>query len=414
MAQILPPKFNIGTQIGSALGQGLSSGIQSGLGEMLNRARQNYQAQKLQETFQGLEGLTDPVQIAQALVKGSIYSPQADRTLSSLAPLLFGKLRTEQLYGKEGAEAPAPPPQATPAQAREEAKKFMEGQDPGGFLDPQMTVPQVEQYAENYARVLNTPEAYDKGFAQALNINQARIQQRQGFEDAARAMGITEQEMPRYLQVATRYQNLKDPAAINRETFKKFQEIKNQKESLKNLTVPGIGTKLFNEGGLIGALTSKGKTRQEYLKRYDDLVSKLVNEGEEPYVREQLSDIGLSPTEIEERIHPYTPQLKKKVDSLPPGNKMNAHTRQENLVKFFKENVDKNTSLSVLRHYLWNDKKYDWKEIANAIQLAFPDGQNLTQYQGAELAEIAKPPRQSLSELFGPGGDIRGFFRGQR
>ena len=81
---------------------------------------------------------------------------------------------------------------------------------------------------------------------------------------------------------------------------------------------------------------------------------------------------------------------------------------------FFRKNVGNNTSLSVLRHYLVEDQKYDWQEIQKAVQQAFPNGDNLTKYQQAEMANLAQPPIQSLSQIFGPTPNLRGFLRGQR
>lgn len=418
MVQILPPKTNVGTQIGQSLGQGLQQGMNLGfqrglLQQALGKVKDIANPAPIGTDQNGnpIYPKVNPLEALTALMEAGAGIPGSERYIGTLAPLLLGQLRTQQLYGEEAREGKPP---LAPAEAAQEAQKYIQGPQPSGFLSAPMNPDEMQQYATRYAQVIGDPNAFDKGLQQAAQLNASRQQSRQYFEDAARGMGITEVELPRYLQLATRFQNLKDPAAINRATFNKFQEIKNSKKALRNLTVPGIGTKLFMEGGLIGALASGGETRQKYLKKYDDLVARLVNEGEEPYVREQLGKVGLSPTEIEERIHPLTPEMNKKISSLPSGNKMNAKAREDALVNFFRNNVSNNISLSVLRHYLWKDKKYNWEEIANAINLAFPEGENLTQNQIAELPTVNTPPKQSLIELFGPGGDIAGFFRGQR
>src|ERR1700677_2771429 len=116
------------------------------------------------------------------------------------------------------------------------------------------------------------------------------------------------------MQLLTNYQYEKDPAKITRLAVEKYNEIKNNKDALLNLSVPGIGSTLTkNLGGIAGALIAGPKGRQDYLKNYDQLVQKLVKDGEEAYVRSTLArpEVGISPTEIEERIHPLTPEKSK-------------------------------------------------------------------------------------------------------
>lgn len=421
MVTIGPPKYNVGTQIGQSLGQGLQEGLQQGGNIAFQRGLLQQALGKVkglinQKDEQGNRVPTNPLDLTLGLIEAGAGIPGSEKYLATLLPLLLNNERVQQLYGgagipnQEAQQTPSP----TPAQASRQASKFVEGEKPAGFLASPMSPDEVQQYAENYALTLNDPAAYDRGLAQAQNINAERIRSRQALEQAAINRGVTPEELPRFLQYATQGQHLNDLPAIERFAIDKTLQLRNKKDSLRNLTVPGVGTKLFREGGLIGALTSKGETRQRYLKKYDELVKALVQEGEEPYVRSTLADIGLSPTEVEERIHPLTPELNKKINSLPPGNKMNPKVRDENLVKFFRDNVDNNTSLSVLRHYLVTNKKYNWEEVSSAINKAFPEGQNLNSYQQAELPTVNTPPKQSLLELFGPGGDVRGFFRGQR
>lgn len=404
MVQILPQKTNVGSQIGQALGGGLQKGMEQGFQRgMLQQALGKVRTASKEPN-------ANPIDLMLNLMEAGAGIPGSERYLQALLPALLGKARTENLYGAgQGAGVPA-----TPQEASKQATKSVYGPEPAGFLAPPMNPEQIQDYATQYANVLGTPEAFDQGLNQAQALNESRESSRANFEKAALGMGVTPEELPRYMQIATNFQHLKDPQAINQEAFKEFQKIKNNKEALRNLSVPGIGrTAIKAGGGLLGHLASGKEGRQDYLKRYDQLVKKLVNDGEEPYVRSELAKLGLSPTEVEERIHPLAENTKKAIESLPDGNKMNPQARRTSLVNFFKKNVTNDTSLSVLRRYLVKDKGYSWQEVSDAVNGAFPDGQSLTGYQSAEMAELSKAPRDSLIDIFRGTGNVFDFLRGK-
>lgn len=418
MVQIIPPQTNLGSQIGQSLGQGLQQGLNQAIQQQYQRGMLQKALGKVREL--GNQENADPVALMTSLMEAGAGIPGSERYIGALAPLLLGNLRTKQLYG-EGEKASGEE-SLQPAAAFREASKFVEGEKPAGYLAAPMNPEQMQAYAERYANVMQTPEAYDQGFSQAQRINQERLQSRQALQQAAVAQGITPDEMPRFMQSATEFQELNDLPAIERAAVDKTKQIRNQKEALRNINAPGS---YQNLGGikqhfipgmtLFKALTSKGKERQEALKGYSSLVKNLVNEGEEPYVRETLAkEIGLSPTEIEELIHPITEGILKNISKLPKGNQMNPKARKESLINFFRNNVGNDTSLLVLRDNLINEKGYDWKEILEAIHNAFPDGNSLTKYQQAEESALAQPPIQSLSQLFSPTPNLRGFLRGQK
>lgn len=411
MVTIGPQKYNVGTQIGQSLGQGLQQGMNQGfqrgmLQKALGKVRE---ASEPKVGPNGEKIASDPIDMMLAVMEAGAGIPGSERYLSTLLPALLARTRTKNLYGEGEGQAAA-----TPAQASKEASRFIQGEEAGGFLAPPMNPEQMQEYAAQYANVLGTPEAFDTGLAQAAQLNAAREQSRGNFENIALGMGITAQELPRFMQTLTQFQHEKNPTDIVRAGFNKFQEIKNNKEALRNLSVPGIGrTAIQATGGLLGKLLTGKEDRQGYLKRYDSLVKKLVNDGEEAYVRSELANLGLSQTEVEERIHPLTPQTEKAISALPPGDKMNPQTRQKALVNFFRNNVNNDTSLSVLRRYLVKDKNYDWREVADAVNQAFPDGKSLTGYQSAEMAELSKAPKDSLIDIFRGTGNALDFLRGK-
>lgn len=423
MVQVIPPKTNVGSQIGQALGRGVEAGANIGFQRGLLKNALG-KVQNISPESSPLEALT-------ALMEAGAGIPGSERYIASLAPILLGTLRVNQLdkaqnSGAAGQIAPGEgdlhPVAQNPAQATEIATRFVAGDNPAGFLSAPMNPQQLEDFAAEYSRVMNDPAAYQEGLARAQSINANRIQSRGAIEQGALAQGITPQELPRFMQLATKYQGSNDIPRIIRQTTDEMLQVRNQKEALLNINAPGI---YQNLGGikqhvipgmtLYKALNSRGAARQKALKGYEELVRNLVNQGEEPYVRETLATkIGLSPTEIETLIHPLTPDLNRKIGGLPKGKGGNAQTRVNNLTEFFRDNVGNNTSLLVLRDNLINEKGYDWQEVLQAIKTAFPNGQNLNHYQNSEMSFLAQPPIQSLSQLFGPTPNVAGYLRGQK
>lgn len=432
MVQVIPQKTNIGSDIGQALGKGLQTGMNQGfqrglLQQALGKVK-NLSSTKLDE--QGNPVPTNPLDVMLGLMEAGAGIPGSERYLSTLLPMLMQNARVNQLYGGIGengsaptTEAPTQVPQVSQAQAKKNALQFAEGNKPSGYLALPMTPEKMEQYAENYAQIMNDPNAYDQGFQQAQNINAARLQARQSIMAEAENLGILPEEKQRFMQYATENQESNDPTQIIRRAYDKTLQLRNAKNALQNVDAPGMLAKL---GGIptilagaaptiYSALTNKGAARRKALKGYENLVKEIVNEGEEPFARKTLAEKGLSPSEIEELIHPLTDVNVKNAEKLPRGNQLNEKARRDKLVNYFRENIDNNTSLSVLRNYLIEEKNYSWEEVRDAIQAAFPNGEDrLNKYQIAELSNIAKPPKQSLSQIFGPQPDLQGFLRGQR
>lgn len=421
MVQVIPQKTNVGSDIGQALGKGLQTGMNQGfqrgllqqaLGKVKNLSSPQLDAQ-------GNPIPTNPIDVMLGLMEAGAGIPGSERYLSTLLPMLMQNQRANSLYGNQG--GPENAPAISTAQAKRDALQFAEGNKPAGYLALPMTPEQQEQYAENYALTMNDPNAYDQGLQQAQNINASRNQARQSIISEADNLGILPEEKQRFMQYATEVQDSNDPTQIVRHAYDKTLQLRNWKNALQNVDAPEIYAKMGGLAGLSGppvaiynALTNKGEARRKALKGYQNLVKDIVNEGEEPFARKTLSEKGLSDSEIEELIHPLTDANVKNAAKLPRGNQLNEKARKEKLVDFFRHNVDNNTSLSVLRNFLVEDKNYSWEEVRDAIQSAFPNGNNLTKYQSAEFSNLAKPPKQSLSQIFGPQADIPGFIRGQR
>lgn len=440
MAQILPSKTNVGSQIGQSLGMGLGQGIQQGgnigvqrglLNQALGQARQSIQPQIDPQTGEKIP--VNPVDAIFSLMQAGAGIPGSEKYLGQLAPLLLGALRTENLYG-EGGGATATPGQPgvgrtggklpTEQEASQAASKFVSGEEGRGFLTPIWNPEQKQQYAAEYARQLNDPTAFDRGLAQAESISQSGVDARNQLMQAAQNQGISPQEMPRFMQAAQEFSSdprYKDLPSLERAAIDRTLQIRNDKEAIRNINVPGIYQK---HGGvaqhfvpgmtLYKALSSKGEGREKALKRYKEQIQSLVRDGEEPFVRSELADKGISPTEIEELIHPLSDLMKGEVMKIPSAKSLSPPERVKELENFFRTNVGNNVSLSVLREALMKYKKYGWEDIREAVSKAFPGNEGLNRYQNAEIGNLATPPAQSLSQIFGDQPNFRGFLRGSK
>lgn len=440
MAQILPSKTNVGSQIGQSLGMGLGQGIQQGgnigvqrglLNQALGQARQSIQPKIDPQTGEKIP--VNPVDAIFSLMQAGAGIPGSEKYLGQLAPLLLGALRTENLYGEGGGATGATGQPGvgrtggkipTEQEASQAASKFVSGEEGRGLLTPIWNPEQKQKYAAEYARQLNDPAAFDRGLAQAESISQSGMEARNYLSDAARNQGILPEEMPRFMQAAQEFSSdprYKDLPSLERAAIDKTLQIRNQKEAIQNLEAPGIYQKLggvlqhFIPGmTLYNALSESGSKREKALKPYQAQVQNLVREGEEPFVRTQLADKGLSTTEIEELIHPLSNVMREEVLHLPSAKMLKPQEREAKLEDFLRTNVGNNVSLSVLREAVMKYKKYSWEDFSRAVNKAFPEGQNLNRYQVAELANLSKPPAQSLSQLFGPTPNFRGFLRGSK
>jgi hypothetical protein len=231
-----------------------------------------------------------------------------------------------------------------------------------------------------------------------------------------------------------------NPEDWARATKRDFDSYRTNKDQLETAFVPGFFT------GLV-----KGpKAREDSLKNLTKPVKALVDQGFEQQVRKKLASEYLSPTEIEEVIHPLTPEVNKALKNAPsapffeenrlfeptPGgafggilekrgiktfeevskkNPQIINQMNKNLGKWLRQNVTETTPLSVIRHRLVKEKGYDWRQFGPALDLAIKDGLKLSEAQGAELSEInTQPPRDSLSEIFSDWPRAIQYLRGNK
>jgi hypothetical protein len=409
----LPALPNAGTQIGGALGEGLGKGMESGI----NRGM-------LQSAIGGLKNLpkdASPFDLASSLLQATAGIPEGARAASALFPLLL-----QQMQSKEGLKPPGqagqPPsasfpggvPQGAPGAPGVGAQGQpipSPGGEAGGILGTIIPQDEIAQRAIEYGRNtgLGIPGAEQmSNYLKGLNDTAAK--QRLAAEQKAADVGVPADQIPLFMQIGQRYKDSKTLDDWVRSTNKDFKEYKNLTKSLADASYPGLVQGLTEQVSRGFEGKNPPETRESRLGELDRTVRRLKDMGFEQEVRETLAQKGLSPTEIEERLHPFTPEQKQALASFPPAK---GPKSQERLVDFLRKNVTNDTSLLALRHQLWQEKGYDWKDIAAAMQEAL--GDNLTLAQLNELGILERePPRQSLTSIFRGWEGVKRALEGQK
>ena len=434
MVTIGPPKFNLGSQLGAALGQGAQTGLQSGMQLGLNRGMLQQALGKV-KNLAGQEG-TKPLDLMLGLMEAGAGIPGSEKYLSTLLPAILSQSRAQNIFGNESgqlspqqqtANALGVPYGDNAAATRPETLGVgltapQSGQA-GGFLPQIQTPQQIDNFAKNYAIQMGDPSEYQTGYQIALNQNKLAESSRNALGEQAVSTGkITQAELPEYMQLIQRYSHLNDLNEITTSATRDFEKYRNAKHKLDNAIFPGFargalqkGAAGFAPSGLLLKYLAGGTKREQALKQIQPSVKDLINLGFEGDVRRKLASEHLSPTEIEEIIHPLSPKQMADLKAFPSSEKVPEKIRQQKLSNFFLENVTPETSLLSLRHQLWNDKGYDWKSIGPSIREAMTKGLQLTPQQQAEMGTVeGNPPIQSLTEIFRDWGRWIDYLRGSK
>lgn len=425
MVQVLPQKTSIGAEVGGALGQGLAQG-----GDIA------FQRGILQQGLtKATEAFKDPnasnIDKSIAFINALAGIPGSEKYAAPVLQMLLGQAQTGNIFGQGNQPGAAvgqgmaggAPGQNNPSGGPQDLSV---GQTPpgpqqaGGFLPPLMTPEQKDAFARNYATQLGNPAAYQEGLKTAVERDNLALAQREIIRARANEIGVSAQELPEFMQLAQRYGHLKNPEEILTSAKRDFEKYRNLKTTLDKALYPGFTKEAARKGiagaGLIGSMLAGGPTREDALKRLDPVVKDLVDLGFEPQVRQKLAQESLSPTEVEERIHPLTKQAESSLKTFPEAKGLSVERREKDLSDFFSKNVTPDTSLLVLRHKLWNDKGYDWQEIGPSIRRAeMEKGLRLTPAQRTEMSELeTQPPRQSLIDVFSDWGRWIDYIRGNK
>lgn len=406
MVQILPAPTSLGAEVGQSLGQGIQRG-----------AEQGHQRGQVQNALSGLGNLpknASAFDLAKELISATAGIPGAERYVGTLFPMLLAQMRGQQagLPGSQVAAGNEQMPQGSTEQGPEGSGVVgAGGQFPrqGGYLTPPMNAEETNAFAQKYS--LGDPAKLAEGYEIAQIQNQAAEKALQDVESRAKSLGVTEKEMPYFLQMAQK-SNEKNPQKLIPDTMRNLESIR----SLDNALVPGLTRGLAKKGtlGLVPALLAGGEDRETAIRRLKPKIDHLINKGYEPIVRDKLAKIDLSRTEIEDLIHPMTPLMSSKIRFLPDSSK-DTSKNEKVLSEFMRKNVTPDTSLLVLRDKLWKEKGYDWKQINTAFQKSLDQGLAINNSQAAELEEFGtQPPRQSLVDIFADWGRPFDYIRGRK
>lgn len=412
MVQVLPQRTNLGTQLGQSTGQGLAQGLQRG-GEI------GFQKNLLQNAFKDIENIpkdSNAFQLASKLIQATAGIPGAERYVGQLFPLLLGQLRSQQAFGQEGQNIPGQsgvfgegvsPALGQSSQGLNPNLPQGKGEQSGGILGSIIPQDQIDAEAKRYAQATGTGlEGYNQIQANLMNRNSMALQQRQIAEQKASDIGIPTADIPVFMQIGQRYKDSKTFDDWVKKTERDFREYKNLSTTLDKFSYPG----------LLRELTSFNtpESRQNVLKRLDPQIKRLVDLGFEQEVRQKLSDKMLSPTEIEERIHPLPEKTQHDLSALPKNS--GSEKSDERLRNFLDKSITSGTSLLVLRDRLWNEKNYDWQKIAKIMnEVISKPGFNISAAQQNELATLeTEAPRQSLGYIFQDWGNMFRSLRGEK
>lgn len=463
MVSIIPAERTSLDVIGKMLGEGLQrtlpGAIEKGYERKLGLNALD-QAQKEIEQAQG-----DPYKIAMAFARAGAQNPSLERSLGPLAQTAMARAQVDRAFPSQAGNNQNPIKPASQSisvggqtpqdnQQRAAGPVVLPQANPSSYATPGpfniFTNSDIDAESERYAKALNDPTAYGLRQTQLNNLNLAAQQQRKDLEQYALDTGITNKDLSRFMIVGSKF-DPRNPVEWMDKTRREFQAVKSNDDKLQKAFIPGIGNALF------------GTKRDEELKKLGPTVRDQVARGLEDDTREFLAENYLTPTEIEELIHPLTPQKEKALSKLPKGffpakesafnpfenlNKIGINTFgqvnpskgkltpkenefisyeealerapeelkiiQNQLSDFFSKNVDPDTSLLVLRQALV-DRDYDWRQIGPALRQAVDNGLNLTQRQSTELSDLeTQPPYQSLPDIFKDWDRIPNYIRGNK
>lgn len=381
--------------------------------------------------------------------------PGSERYAAQILPMLGQYAAANSIYGQQGQQQGQPVSNVTRDQQASSAQgqglPQQQGLAPQGqevpFQQPSganygiKTPEDMDAEARRAVQVTGNPDAYNTVMNQQLTTNAELEKRKADLQQTALASGsISAEDLPFFMSIGdTNDPNaLKDPQAWFINTMNKWAPVRNDIKKLNDAFIPGLGSALL------------GRNREKSLKGLEPIVQDMKRKGLERQAREFLNNNYLSHTEVEELINPISEKTNSALEKIPkgifshegnepeivpgisiqPGRKKGAfvdyetalekspktiQTMQKRLSDFFLKNVDQNTSLLALRHKLWKDKDYDWRQIGPAIEEAKTRGLKLSPNQESELADLStNPPIESLPDIFMDWDRIVKYFRGNK
>lgn len=434
MVQILPQRTNLGSQIGSAFGQGFNNAVNQALPIQYERSLIQ---QGIDDSLNGLNPDSTPIEIASSLIKAFAGIKDGGRAIGPLFDAIMKNRFYENTTPYNQNRNVRPPfkqnqpqqqgsfgnqPQQTEQPQQPPQQEFMQT---GGLLPRVKSTEDLINEAKNRAQFSQNPETAYQHHLSTLklenDINKAQISE---AEEKAKSLGVSDQDLPEFMRIGQKFASI--PGITLNEWSKKtnaeFGNLKNMLTSLDKVNIPGW---------LAGAF---GK-RENFLERATIPVQNLVKAGYEAQARAHLANQGLSETEINGLVHPLDKSVLKKIpkgifkeymgyemadptrfktyDEIMEENPKKIEQLNKILSKSLLKSIDKDTSLSVLRHELWKNHGWDWRQFSAALQQAIDSGLELEPWQKNELPEVlTRAPRQSLVEIWAEPGRILDRIKG--
>lgn len=431
MVSILPAARSswdvIGQQIGHSLDQNLPGIIQ----QRQQRERGLEAIDQLQRDLQTSGG--DISKMLPAIARAYTLNPNLER--SGLAQYALQNAKASNIYGDQqttqpppagqGGTSPQPQPNAPQAQPGITGQPQPSPQTPRPTNYNIKTPAEMDSKAHQDALRTGDPTQYQRSLSEQNALNDIAKTHRASLEDLAKRQGVGDTDLHDFMEVGEQFAS-QNPDQWLKNTRAAYAPIKSNLDKLNREFIPGIGSALL------------GRNRDEALKKITPSVQDLVKLGREDQVRTFLQNQFLSPTEVEEQIHPIQKRQEAALSKLPKGifpakkaerpqdvsEAVQKHiekkthpfvdyetaiknapkemqTMQNQLADFFLKNVDDNTSLLPLANKIWEDKSYDWRQIGPAIRQAQEKGLKLNPRQQAEMGDInSQPPIQSLPDIF--------------
>lgn len=421
MTTILPSARSAFDVIGEQMGRGLSQTLPQAAQQRSQRETGLEAINQLQRDIQNSGG--DITKMLPAYARAVTLNPNLER--SGIGQSLMGFAKAGQLYG----------PQSQQGQEGGQTQQQPSGPRHTAY---NITTPEADDAkAKQDAISTGNPQQYQISMNNSQTKNAIATGYKNNLEAMATREGISPQEMPDFMEVGEQFAS-QNPDQWLKNTRQAYAPIKSAMDKLQRAFIPGIGS------GLIG------KNRDEALKRLVPETQDLIKMGREDQARKYLASQYLSPTELEEQVHPLQKKQEINISKLPKGvfpaqkkatygdvaetfrgrMKQNPfvsyetakekapkamEAMQNRLSDFFLNNVDENTSLLPLTNKLWEEKDYDWRQFAPALKQAQEKGLKLNPRQSAEMTDIStQPPIQSLPDIFQDWWRTLQFLRGAK
>lgn len=463
MAQILPPKYNLGDQLGQSLQRGYEDTVKPAL-------QQKYQEKRLRDAFNKIEPGGDFLEQLKNIAPELLTTPGGAQALESLAgPLataaqnsavataIKNRREGQNPPGQSGGNSPNGIPGNSPSGQSNPNGQPVDFRNPkppksaqnpfpevtvGPTTQPEMSPRQIEDYALDIMdqnRLSGKPTDLASARQIALNANEDTRKYNQGIQKEKDAIAEAQKAQTQHMVERARNAGLiKNPGDEMETIISKFaldaknapndevaweyvrtkaREAESKKNGLlRNYQVPGAIEKGFQK--ITGSFKEQEiaeKEAQPYLDFYRD--NGLYDEA-----RKALTvDIGLGPEDTERWLFPFDKKQKEELKTFPRNDKKVISTGtgfssifpgeqykleqgkfdsfKDNLSKFLKENPK--TNLVALKGQLNRDNKYAWQDISRAMnELVAEKRFNPDGVQDSQLKVVNAPPLPGLAQQF--------------